>query len=297
MLPPQPRFLISHRSYRRHNPLVPSPGLVHLAHGGTDKRVTLSEQLRIALQHALRSPQTEDKCGQGLIRHGFDSQDARVVVRHQIETRDHKDIRPYNKAVLSRGRFERIGGRGQVRLCCHGRLCMAACRMHLREGPVQLTLAVLLWLPCCSRTEAPQPDPSASLRSSAPIAAQPPRVHLNPSPLPDAGTSSIREVAARIDEDLPVHALSEPSEQDVFKTAPYRVDYFNDDGQGRIKGSYWVQRIWIDLNRNGQWDEKWDRKMVRGKVTCTRRVAPLDDERYTEQYVDEGETGSWKRIR
>lgn len=114
---------------------------------------------------------------------------------------------------------------------------------------------------------------------------------------PDPGKVTFQQIERRIDEHLAIHPLSERVETDVFNDAPYRVDYFNDDGVGRIQGTYWVQRIWIDLDRDGRWDEKWDRKLNKGRVTCTRRVAPADDEKYTEVYVDEGETGSWKRVK
>jgi hypothetical protein len=89
-------------------------------------------------------------------------------------------------------------------------------------------------------------------------------------------------------------------EEDVFADAPFRVDLFNDDGVGRLEGTYWVQRVWIDLDRDGRWDEKWTRRLTPkrpGSTETTREVAPLDDEKYTRTFVDRDDGKGWRPVR
>lgn len=89
--------------------------------------------------------------------------------------------------------------------------------------------------------------------------------------------------------------MGEREERDVFPTEKARVDFFNDDGQGRIEGSYWVQRVHVDLDRDGRWDEKWTRALVAGRLETTRIVSPGDDEQYTETWLDRDDGKGWQR--
>ncbi len=70
--------------------------------------------------------------------------------------------------------------------------------------------------------------------------------------------------------------ISGAKAKDVFRNAPYKVNLYEEQGQGS------VNRAKIDLNRNGKWDEKWD---WTPSGTVKREVAPNDDEQYTDKYV------------
>lgn len=57
---------------------------------------------------------------------------------------------------------------------------------------------------------------------------------------------------------------------DIFPKQPYRVKVF------RIVANGPVTHVWIDMNRNGKWDERWDLKADQ----VDRHIADADDENY-----------------
>ncbi len=175
----------------------------------------------------------------------------------------------------------------------------AVVRLQMRRAPTLTrprAYAVLLGfaigstavMPGCSRGAPPddrKPSAESSTRASASGGQVPAR-------------ADIDEVQTRVDKwFVEVGWLDERTQADVFKDAPYRVDMFNDDGQGRVAETYWVQRIWIDLDRDGKWDEKWTRKLTRkgpGSIETLREVAPADDERFTMRFVDRDDGKGWQ---
>ena len=165
-----------------------------------------------------------------------------------------------------------------------------------------LVFALLAAFPlgCCNPSDdsgrsRSRAETDASVSLAAPASSAPAAVS-SPSHAPSHSSPRIDhdQLDARIDERI-ARWMSERTETDVFPGEPYRVDLFNDDGLGHTEGSYWVQRVWIDLDRDGKWDEKWQRKLVKGKVTTTRLVAPADDERYVETYVEDDD-GTVSRV-
>jgi hypothetical protein len=95
-----------------------------------------------------------------------------------------------------------------------------------------------------------------------------------------------RDILARVDE-----PLATPQVKDAFVGRPYRVELHQDTGHGR------PNRVKIDLNRDGKWDEKWnvdaDADAGGGKPRRVKReVSPADDETYTQEWRLEGD--SWR---
>lgn len=62
--------------------------------------------------------------------------------------------------------------------------------------------------------------------------------------------------------------------KDAFSNQPYKVSFYRDSG------NTW-NRLKIDLNRNGKWDEKWT--LENGSLK-KRQVSSLDNEQYDQQY-------------
>jgi hypothetical protein len=71
----------------------------------------------------------------------------------------------------------------------------------------------------------------------------------------------------------------------VVKTSRFKAEFRCDTAKGF---NYW-NRVKLDFNNNKRYEEKWDFK----PDTVKRRVAPNDDENYTEEYRLQGET--WVR--
>lgn len=72
--------------------------------------------------------------------------------------------------------------------------------------------------------------------------------------------------------------LGASKRKDVTKGRAYKVNLYQDDGKAS------VSRAKIDLDRDDKWDEKW----TFDGETVSRKVAPADDENYTEETVWDG---------
>jgi hypothetical protein len=72
--------------------------------------------------------------------------------------------------------------------------------------------------------------------------------------------------------------------KDAFPGEPYKVSLYADSGSA-------VNRLKIDLDRDGKWDEKWSISNEGGQEKVKRQVAPNDDESYTVEY--RLRSGSW----
>ena len=69
--------------------------------------------------------------------------------------------------------------------------------------------------------------------------------------------------------------------KEAFPGRAYKVSIYKDAGHAK------ANRVKIDLDRNGKWDEKWT---IEDDGTIKRQVAPRDDEDYTIEYRLRGET-------
>ncbi|MCA9587610.1 MAG: hypothetical protein KC657_19925 [Myxococcales bacterium] len=85
-----------------------------------------------------------------------------------------------------------------------------------------------------------------------------------------------RDVLARIAGPVPGDRIKE-----AFPGRAYKVSIYKDAGHAK------ANRVKIDLDRNGKWDEKWT---IEDDGTIKRQVAPRDDEDYTIEYRLRGET-------
>ena len=74
---------------------------------------------------------------------------------------------------------------------------------------------------------------------------------------------------------LRTHPVSDYKAKDVFGNRPYKVKAFQDDGQSSIN------RLKVDLDRDGLWDEKWT---FSGDLV-TRQRSTGDNETYDENYI------------
>ena len=73
---------------------------------------------------------------------------------------------------------------------------------------------------------------------------------------------------------------------DVDKKAPFKITVFQD------KGHETVNRVKVDLERNGVWDEGWAFRGAHGKILLKKDPAP--DGKFRKIY--EWHKGSWKKI-
>lgn len=129
-------------------------------------------------------------------------------------------------------------------------------------GASAFIASTVLW-PEAEPEPAPEPAPAAEAATAAPPAAAPDlRAEI------DAKVMS----AARI-------ALPGDKAKDVTDgRTPYKINLYQDEGHAA------PNRAKVDLDRDDRWDEKWT--MERGSIT--RKVAPADDEQYTEEYRWDG---------
>jgi len=139
---------------------------------------------------------------------------------------------------------------------------------------------------------APAPAPGAAPKPTPPPTPPPnPQPTPNPSPTPTptptpaptADPNALRpmdqEILARVREGISGDKLN-----DSIKGRSYRVNLYKDPGKPG------VNRLKLDLDRDGKWDEKWNLE-ADGRVK--REVAPADDEHYTDSYILDG--SAWKR--
>jgi len=69
--------------------------------------------------------------------------------------------------------------------------------------------------------------------------------------------------------------------KDATKSQAFKINLYSDDGQR-------FNRAKVDLDRDDKWDESWTFKSA---TDIERKVAPADDENYTEVYAAQG--GAW----
>jgi len=67
--------------------------------------------------------------------------------------------------------------------------------------------------------------------------------------------------------------------KDATKGRAYKINVYQDDGEAS------VNRLKIDLDRDDKWDEKW----TFDGPNVSRKIAPNDDEDYTQSHVWSGE--------
>ena len=106
---------------------------------------------------------------------------------------------------------------------------------------------------------------------SEPVAAEP-ETASNDAPSP-AGRPVDQAVMDWAGKDL-----GSSKKKDVTKGQPYKVNVYQDDGHSSMN------RAKIDLDRDDQWDEKW----TFDGTHISRKVAPNDDENYSEMSVWSG---------
>jgi hypothetical protein len=73
--------------------------------------------------------------------------------------------------------------------------------------------------------------------------------------------------------------------KDASRGNAFKVNLYQDEDKVSMN------RAKVDLDRDDKWDEKWTFKP--GEIT--RKVAPTDDENYTDNYLWKGKDGWQKR--
>ncbi len=167
---------------------------------------------------------------------------------------------------------------------------MLAGNMKLRNFLILATLVVAggiagLYVACrggdtdnkvAGGTSPLQQPHTAPATPAAPTQVTPP-VQPAADPAAAAPSSNMRpvdqEVMKWVGKDLGSKKL-----KDVTKGRPYKVNLYQDDGKPS------VNRAKIDLDRDDKWDEKW----TFDGPNVSRKVAPDDDENYTESSVWNG---------
>ena len=145
----------------------------------------------------------------------------------------------------------------------------------LHRAPAPKTVTPPPSLPAAPAPERKPEPPPAPAPTPAPTAPAPVAVPA----APDGLRPMDQEILAL------VHAgISGDKVTDAFPKKPYKVNLFRDGGGAG------VNRLKIDLDRDGKWDEKWTLG-AGGRIK--RQVSPADDESYTESYVLDG--SAWKK--
>ena len=120
----------------------------------------------------------------------------------------------------------------------------------------------------------PAPQPVASQGIDQPASNQPD----NPPEQPEATPVETEGGGGREVDGLVMEwagkSLGKEKVKDAIKGHGFKVNLYQD------KGKDTVTRAKIDLNRDGKWDEKW----TFDGSNISRKVAPADDEKYTESY-------------
>ena len=157
-------------------------------------------------------------------------------------------------------------------------------RWIVRGGLIAVAAGVAIWFftrptpippkPVAAPVAAPAPVPApAPAPVPVPVAA--------PTPTPSdgvplrAGDTKILEAIKR--------PLSGDKGKDAVRSSGWKVNLYQDAGKKS------VNRLKIDLDGDGKWDEKWTIEDDQVK----RQVAPADDERYTEEWRLRGDV--WVR--
>jgi hypothetical protein len=133
-----------------------------------------------------------------------------------------------------------------------------------------------------SRVASPEPPVAPAMNATAPVASV-----AADAPDRNYGLTDIqREVLKLQKEPLTNGASDGKSRKWVVKTSRYKAEFRCDEDK---RSRAW-NRVKIDFNNNNKkYEERWDFK----PDTVKRRIAPNDDENYTEEYRLQGET--WVR--
>ncbi len=111
----------------------------------------------------------------------------------------------------------------------------------------------------------------------------------NPSkPEPAAATTAAATAGGKRAVDVAVMSwrgkdLGAKKKKDVSKGKPFKINVYQDGGKAT------VNRVKVDLDRDGKWDEKWTFDGDKIK----RKVSPNDDENYSDKY--KWVNGAWKK--
>lgn len=174
---------------------------------------------------------------------------------------------------------------------------MLAGRMKLKNfllmmGSVALVGAGATYYACDSGGGPPRDMQAASATPSPAVHAGEPAVPEPPTATVDTPANTPAPAAAAganmrpVDRDLMSwqgKSLGKDKVKDATRGKPYKVNLYQDSGNSLMN------RAKVDLDRDDKWDEKWT---FDGPV-ITRKVAPADDESYTETYTWDGTT--WVR--
>ena len=101
-----------------------------------------------------------------------------------------------------------------------------------------------------------------------------PAVDKPPPVVPDDGLRPVdRELMGWVGKNL-----GAKKKKDASKGRPYKINLYQDAGKNS------VNRAKVDLDRDDKWDEKW----TFDGTDISRKVAPADDESYSETYTWNG---------
>ncbi len=132
-------------------------------------------------------------------------------------------------------------------------------------------------VPVAQPSSGPPPADPAALAGLPPAADA---VETVPDEAPPAATDPSRPWDAFLLERAG-SALGSKKLKDAAKGKSWKVNLYQDDGESTMN------RAKVDIDRDDKWDEKWTFKAD----SVTRKVAPADDEDYTEVFAWDG--GTW----
>ncbi len=158
---------------------------------------------------------------------------------------------------------------------------------------------LVYWLKSRPATEAPVveaparpiPPTNAAPTNAAPTNAAPTNAApTNAAPTNAAPTNAAPGALRAMDEEI-LKRLGAPiigeKAKDVFAGRAHKVNLFQEGG-ARLPN-----RVKIDLDRDDKWDEKWSIERDGSAMKVKRKVAPADDEKYTDEY--RLDAGRWRR--
>ncbi|NOY26391.1 MAG: hypothetical protein GXP62_11010 [Oligoflexia bacterium] len=133
---------------------------------------------------------------------------------------------------------------------------------------------------------APKPAPPVVATVRPPRVAQPaapPAAPPAPSPTAAVPVSTAADASRPQDADVMRWVgkdLGTKKKKDVTSGKPWKVNVYQDAGKSS------ANRAKVDLDRDNNWDEKWTFDDNGG---VSRKVAPLDDEQYTQTWIWTGD--------
>ncbi|HKA86198.1 MAG TPA: hypothetical protein VKE22_00985 [Haliangiales bacterium] len=156
-------------------------------------------------------------------------------------------------------------------------------RWVVRGGVAAVGVGIIAWI-ATRRSSAPADKPAPVATEPAPVSPAPPPTPPPPPPQPARAPLIPGRDAPLREMDRKILALVDKSDgtsekKNAVPGGKYKVNLYQDAGEPKIN------RVKVDLNGNGKWDEKWSRD----GDTWKRRIAPKDDEVYTTEVVLRGE--------